>query len=375
MVGAGIIGLSVAYHLASLGTGRVVVLERESIASGSTAKATGGLRHQFSQRIHVQLSKRSIDFYSTIEDRLGYPVPFSRVGYAFLVDDEAAMASLKESVSMQNSLGVPTEFVTPADLHRRYPMINVEGLVAATYCPLDGVGSPVDAAMAFAHAARRLGVDIREDCTVTGVHVENSRITGVSTPMGLIGCDQLVLATGAWTSRFDQTLAWQFPIEPHPRQVFVLSSVDGTRDLPFLVDVRSGVYVHVEANDILLGGGDRDRGASYAAVVDWSRLANVAEAMTHRIPALTYARAITAWCGLREMTPDDMPLLGPVPSVDGVWCAAGFSGHGFMHAPAAGEVMAGWITGSPTLDFDVSGLRLDRFTSGAGSVVTETTVF
>ena len=375
MIGAGIIGLSIAYHLASLGTGRIVVLERESIASGTTAKATGGLRHQFSQKVHVQLSKRSIDFYSTIEDRLGYPVPFNRVGYVFLVDDEAVMESLQQSVVMQNSLGVPTELVTPARLHSRYPTINVEGLVAATYCPLDGVGSPVDAAMAFANAARRLGVDIREGCAVTDVHVENSRISGVSTPMGRIDCDQLVVATGAWTSRFNQALAWEFPIEPHPRQVFVLTSVDGTRDLPFLVDVRSGTYVHAEANDVLLGGGDRDRGASYDAIVDWDRLASIAEAMTHRIPALKQARAVNAWCGLREMTPDDMPLLGPVPSVDGVWCAAGFSGHGFMHAPAAGEIVAGLITGSATVDFDVSGLRLDRFSSAHGSVGTETTVF
>jgi sarcosine oxidase subunit beta len=196
---------------------------------------------------------------------------------------------------------------------------------------------------------------------VIAIEVQRGRVVAVRTPNERIACELAVVACGAWSPQLISPFGFVLSIEPHPRQVFVLSPIPQLNTLPFIVDMQSGVYIHSEPNVILLGGGDRDRPPSYDLQVDWDRLPAVAAAIIRRVPSVSSSRSVSAWCGLREMTPDDMPLIGPIPGIDGLWCAAGFSGHGFMHAPAAGRLLSQWITTGRVEGYDIAAFRPDRF--------------
>jgi sarcosine oxidase subunit beta len=348
--------------LATVGFKRSILLERDAIASGSTSKATGGFRHQFSNEANIRLSKESFEFYSELE-RKGSGFSMRRVGYMFLLPDDDAMLMFERSALLQRSLGVETEMLTPEEVRRRYPQLDVTGLVGASFCAMDGVGSPVDAANAIAMQARDLGVTIRQGCPAVAIEVQRGRVVGVRTANERIACELAVIACGAWTPELMSPLGIKLSIEPHPRQVFVLSPVTQLNNLPFIVDMQSGVYIHSEPNVILLGGGDRDRPPSYGVEVDWERLPSVAAAMIRRLPSLSSSQSISAWCGLREMTPDEFPLIGPISGIEGLWCAAGFSGHGFMHAPAAGRILSRLITTGHVEGYNVAAFRPDRFES------------
>jgi sarcosine oxidase, subunit beta len=363
IVGAGVVGLSIAFHLAKRGVRDVVVIERDEIASGATAKATGGIRHQFSNAASIRLSIESVEFFEQFEERVGAPFLFRRHGYLFLLATDEQVAAFKRSIAFQNSLSVPTEFLAPQEIARRYPVIEVGDLLGGSFGPHDGSGSPTDAAYGFAQRVRAGGVRILEGEEVRAIEVERGRVMSVETDRRRVATRGVVNAAGPWAAQVAALAGVALPITPHPRQVFSLTRVDGLGDdFPLTVDLGTGVYVHQEPAGILLGGGDRDRGSSYEAALDWGRFDSVVEAVIRRVPLLESAGSISGWCGLRDMTPDDHPILGPTPGVDGLWQAAGFSGHGFMHAPAAGRILAEWIVdGRPSTDVDA--FRFERFES------------
>ncbi len=205
-----------------------------------------------------------------------------------------------------------------------------------------------------------------EGVEVTDIDVEGGRVTGLRTTAGPIATEAVVVAAGPWTGEIGKLAGLEIPVFPHPRQAFSVTSVEALGDLfPFTIDLASGVYIHQDSSSIVLGGGDRARPYSFEATLDWSRFEYVIESATRRVPALEEARSLSGWCGLREMTPDDHAILGPVGGVRGIWCAGGFSGHGFMHAPAAGRIMAEWmLRDGPPSDIDVSAFAIDRFASG-----------
>lgn len=364
IIGAGVVGLSIAFHLAERGAENIVVLDRGAIASGATAKGIGGIRQQFATEANIRLSLESTHFYEEFEARVGSPFLFRQNGYLFLISDECQFAAIVQSAALQASLGVATELFTPEEVKARYPMIDVSSVVGASFCATDGSGSPREAAYAFARRARDLGVTIVEDATVIGVNTVRSRITAVRTDKQWIATGTVINAAGPWAPWVGQIVGVALPMKAYPRQVFAVTPVaELSEDFPFTVDMETGIYIHRGAASILLGGGDRDRESSYIAALDWSRFASVIGAAARRVPALKEAGSISGWCGLRDMTPDEMPILGPITSVEGFWCAAGFSGHGFMHAPAVGRIMAEWLlTGKPT-DVDVMAVTLDRFAS------------
>ncbi|HET9016849.1 MAG TPA: FAD-dependent oxidoreductase [Thermomicrobiaceae bacterium] len=360
IVGAGVVGLSIAFHLAERGATGVVVLERDTVAAGSTSKATGGIRHQFGDETAVRLSLESIPFFADFERRTGAPFLFRRHGYLFLVP-EARLDALRHDVALQRRLGVPTELLAPEEVRARWPAIDVDGIAGAGFCALDGSGSPTDAAHGFLRAARDRGVQVLEGVAVTGIAVTDGRVVEVETDRGRIAAGTVVNAAGPWAPLVAGMVEVELPIVVQPRQVFVVSDVAGLPEgFPFTIDMGTGVYVHREAGSVLLGGGDRDRAPGYDATLDWSRFEGVAAAAVRRVPLLAEARSLSGWCGLRAMTPDEQPILGPVGPA-GSWCAAGFSGHGFMHAPAVGRLMAEWLLDGAPRGIDPASLTLDRF--------------
>lgn len=362
IIGGGIIGLSIAFHLAELGTSKVIVVERNTIASGATSHATGGIRQQFTSEPQVRLSVESVQFYERFAERVGQPLEFRQVGYLFLLSTSEQYEAFARGVALQRSLGVPSKLISPNEIGHRYPAIVNTGLVGAAFCPTDGVAAPADAAYGLASRCRELGVQIREGVTVTGIGQASGHVTGVETGAGPISSPVVINAAGPWAASVAAMVSIPIPVTAHPRQVFMLSRLpDIPDDFPFTVDLKSGTYMHQEPGATLLGGGDRNTPSGGEPVVDWERFESTAIGASRWLPAVAEAEIRSGWCGLREMTPDDHPILGPATHPDGMWLAVGFSGHGFMHAPAAGRILAEWIVMGTATNVDPDVFALDRF--------------
>ena len=374
IVGAGIIGVSIAYHLARLGHADVLVLDRGLVGEGSTAKATGGIRQQFTSEINATLVHRSVAEFTRLPEETGEPFEFRQHGYLFLLSTGEQMRAFTAAVAMQNRLGIPSQLLTPGEVLDLYPQLSADGLLGGTYCATDGSGSPTDAASAYARAARRLGVTIRTRCTVQGFLTgAEGQVRGVRTDAGDFEAELTVLAVGPESRPLGRLAGTELEVSPHRRQVFVVGAPPWLhRDLPFTVDLATGAYLHPESGRGLIGGIDRDTEEGTDTTLDWQMLPPLLTALTIRWPALASAQVASGWAGLREMTPDDHALVGPVDSVPGLWAATGFSGHGFMQAPAVGEAVAQrLLTGRS--DVDLHPLRPGRF--AAGNAIAEAGVF
>jgi sarcosine oxidase subunit beta len=365
VVGAGIIGVSIAYHLARLGHSDVLVLDRGPVGEGATARATGGIRQQFTSEINATLVQRSVEQFVRLQDETGEPFEFRQHGYLFLLSTQDQLTTFAAAVAMQNRLGIPSRLLDPDEILNIYPEICVRGLLGAAYCATDGSGSPTDAANAYARAAHRLGATVRTRCSVRAfLTSEDGRVLGVRTDAGDFEAAVTVLAAGPQSKALGQQIGVALPVSPHHRQVFVIDAPAWLhRDLPFTVDLASGAYLHPELGRGLIGGTDRDNEEGTDTKVRWHMLPVLLSALVSRWPALESARVRSGWAGLREMTPDDHALVGPIASAPGLWAATGFSGHGFMQAPAVGRAVAQvLLTGQS--DVDLSPLRADRFATG-----------
>jgi glycine/D-amino acid oxidase-like deaminating enzyme len=367
VIGAGIIGVSIAYHLARLRHSDVLVLDRGLVGEGATAQATGGIRQQFTSEINATLVQRSVGQFIRLQDETGEPFEFRQHGYMFLLSTQEQMTTFAEAVAMQNRLGIPSRLLDPAAILDICPQISASGLLGAAYCATDGSGSPTDAASAYAKAAQRLGVTFRTRCTVRDfLTSQDGRVLGVRTDAGDFEAAVTVLAAGPQSKALGQQIGLTLAVSPHHRQVFVIDAPPWLhRDLPFTVDLGSGAYLHPESGRGLIGGTDRDSEESTDTKVHWHSLPVLLDALVSRWPALESARVMSGWAGLREMTPDDHALVGPIASVPGLWAATGFSGHGFMQAPAVGEAVAQQLLTGHS-DVDLSPLRADRFAAGQG---------
>jgi sarcosine oxidase subunit beta len=361
VVGGGIIGLSVAHALAERGAGRVVILERGACGRGSTAKATGGLRSQFGSEVNVRLSLRSLDAFQRWPERFGGAVRYRPVGYVFLATTPAQMDDLREGAALQRRLGARVEVWGPDDAARRLPGVVLDGVVGATFGPDDGLADPVAAADSLLAACRRAGVEVREHAPVEAIQLAGGRVAGVTARGVRLATEVAVVAAGAWSAPVARLAGVELPIEPRHRQAYRSARAPAVgRPSPLTVDLGTGVYFHTDGDELVFGGGDRDRGPGFDDRAWPSDAPRVLGLLARRLPLMRDAPLTGMWAGLREMTPDRHGVLGWVEAVPGLFAAAGFSGHGFMHAPAVGEVAAALITGAEP-PFDVSGLSPARF--------------
>jgi glycine/D-amino acid oxidase-like deaminating enzyme len=363
VVGGGIIGLSVAHALAERGAGRVAVLERGACGQGSTSRATGGIRCQFGTEVNVRLSLRSLEAFRRWADRFGGDAGYRPVGYAFLAATAAQLDALRAAAALQRRLGARVEVWRPADLRRHLPGLALDGIVGGTFGPDDGLGDPGTAVNSLLAACRRRGVDVREGTAVEAIAVTAGRVVGVSAGTGRLPADVVVVAAGAWSAPVARLAGVELPIVPRHRQAYRAGSAPGIRrPSPLTVDMGTGVYFHTDGDGLVFGGGDRDSPPGFDERVWPEDAPRTIELLTRRLPQLRDAPLTGCWAGLREMTPDDVGVLGPLEGVGGLFVAAGFSGHGFMHAPAAGEIAADLLTGAAP-PFDVSALSPARFSS------------
>jgi sarcosine oxidase subunit beta len=376
IIGGGVVGLSIAYHLAVRGYRDVALVERRTLGSGATSKGTGGIRQQFSSRVNIVLSRRSVDYFAGFHDRVGGSARFRQHGYLFLLDRADQLELFRRNVAKQLEAGVPVRLLEPEEIPEVMPHVNVDGMLGASYCRTDGSASPEDVVKAFARGARIHGARLMEDTTVTAIERDaHGAVAAVDTTRGRLAAEAVVNAAGPWAAEVGRLVSIELPIAPYRRQAFQISSLGWLdADLPLTVDLASGAYVHPRPDGGVIGGNDRNVRAGFDEEVDWSLVPALREALARRIPRMAEAEIIRGWAGLRDMTPDEHAIVGPVAAVPGFWTAAGFSGHGFMHSPVVGELLSEWLVdGAPTLD--LSALRPERFDEGAGASETETTVF
>lgn len=363
IIGGGIVGASVAYHLALMKAGKVVLLERESmLATGSTGRCAGGFRYQFSTEINIRLSLESVRMILSFPEELNWPIDIHQDGYLFLLTTPDEVAAFKSNIALQNRLGVPSQYLNVPDIRKLAPHIDLDGVLGGSYCPWDGIGDPNGMTQGYAAGARRLGVDIRTEVAATGMRTVGVRIEGIETDRGFLPCGSVVNAAGPHAREIAAWAGVDLPVCPLRRHVYTTAPFHGVPpNFLMVIDFATTFYCHRESGGILMGMGDPDEPTSFNLGVDPHFLDKLLEVALARFPALSDTHVNRAWAGLYEMTPDAHPVLGRTAAIENLYLANGFSGHGYQHAPIAGKLIAEEILLGKARTVDISALRLERF--------------
>jgi sarcosine oxidase subunit beta len=364
VLGGGITGTSVAFHLAEAGVD-VCLLERSELASGSTSRAAGGVRGQFSDPLNIQLGLRSLEAFTRFPERPGADIDFAQVGYLFLLDRPEDVDIFERNVALQNELGLPSRVVTVEEAHELSPLAGLEGVLAATFCELDGTASPEAAVQGYAAGARAQGATVVTDCAVTGIELADGEIRFVQTNQDEIETDTVVCAAGVWSPEIARMVGFELPVEPVFREVGYTGPGEMPSRFPLTVDFSSGLYFHREGPGLLFGMADPEQRAGFDAPPprrEW--LEKVVEVAERRLPGLLEMGIAGGWKGYYDMSPDYNALVGEAPSISRFLYATGFSGHGFLQGPAIGEVVRDLYLGREPF-VDVSPLAVERFEHAA----------
>ena len=377
IIGGGIIGASIAYHLAARGVKNIVVFEREeALGTGSTAKCAGGVRLQFSTTVNVEMSRLSIAAFERFEDEMGETIDFERNGYLFVLTKERDFEIFRANAEKQQELGVPVEVLTPEEACAIVPGLAIDDLVGATFCGADGIANPHAIVQGYAKNARKLGVEIVRSSEVTGMEIEGRRVRVVTTDDDRWELDWVVNAAGPWARSVGAMAGLEIPVDPVKRQYFITKPMDWIPDrFPLLIDWGSGVYMHKQSGGMLIGESDPNQPPSFNQQADWEFLAKVTEHAIARVPRVEEAEIQSTVAGLYEVSPDHNAILGRVPELENFVCANGFSGHGMQHAPAVGLVTSELIVDGAASSIDIAPYAIERFQSDGDPRIPELNVF
>jgi sarcosine oxidase subunit beta len=351
IVGGGALGASTAYHLAQLGITDVVLVERDTLASGSTSKAAGGIRTQFADELNIRIALRSLAEFEAFEERVGVGIDFRQHGYLFLLDSFEDVRLFQTALALQGSLGVISTELTMDEVLTLVPPLETEGLLGATYCPRDGIATPETVAQGYAQAAAARGVRIRQRCAVERIGVLGKKIHSIETTEGRIRTDTVVCTAGVWSRDVAALAGIELPVNGEARWMHYSPEAPGLPDtLPLTIDFTTGFYFHREGAGLAFGGRE-------------PTIEGVATHATRRLPLLAELPIQASWWGYYEMSPDANAIVGEANEPSRFLYATGFSGHGFQQSPAVGEHIAELVAGrEPTLD--LSPFSLDRFAQG-----------
>jgi len=400
IIGSGIVGSSVAYHLADQGCTNVLVIEREAHqGKGSTGKSMGGVRAQFSTSVNIQMSQYSIDFFSRFDEVVGHPADYRAHGYLFCATNERHLEYLTANRERQLALGVKNvELVSREDIRKFVPQLRLDDIIGGTFCPTDGFVDPHSVMMGFMLNARRRGVRLWLNTGVTGIEVDPSpssdrlepalvppagsayavsasrleagvarQITGVSTTRGLVSTPIVVNASGPWAAEVAHMAGVDLPVEPLRRQLVPTEPFEKLpKRFPMIIDMSTGFHFRREGKGILLAWNDPEETPGFKTDFDPTFVEKILTRAASRVPCLAEAEVNTsrAWAGLYEMTPDHHAIIGPAPNVQGLYFVNGFSGHGVMHSPASGRITADLILHGHSDLIDARQLSVDRFARG-----------
>jgi sarcosine oxidase subunit beta len=366
IVGAGIVGASVAYHLAVRGCTDVIVLEKaEREVTGSTARSAAGVRHQFATEVNIRLSRYSIERLKRFSEEVGGDSGLKQIGYLLLVSDSVLWEQYQHSVALQNSLGVASRAVSPEEARRMLPNAAIDDLLGATWCAEDGHCDPHGVAMGYLAAARQRGIELRRTTPACGIRKEGDRVVAVETSSGPIACDTVINAAGPWAGTVGAMAGLQVPVQPYRRCIYMTEAMPELAPFPFVIDTTSGFYMRKEGDKLLLGVTNEDEPPGENLAVDWNWLETVLERGARRFPFLANVGIVrrNCWAGFYETTPDHMPILGRHPELPNYVDASGFSGHGVMHSPATGMLIAEEVLDGRAHTIDIDELRIGRFES------------
>ncbi|WP_339105863.1 FAD-dependent oxidoreductase [Haloterrigena salinisoli] len=369
IVGGGIIGLSSAYYLAKQGID-VTVVEKGNIGSGNTERSAGGIRKQFSTPVNVELSKISADVWNQFEEEFGVDIQYRKIGYLFLAREEETAIGFKEDVAMQNELGVESKIVEPEEMTDYCAGLKPSLFKLGTYCPTDGFADPHLALQGYAQAAQEVGVEIQTKTAVTDVLREDGAVVGVETEDATLNADFVVNTAGAWAGRIAEFADVSLPVAPRRRQCSIINPETPVPESdPYAIDLDTGAYFRPEREGAAVAGGhfeshDPDVDPNtYSKQVDLEWMATVIE---HVSEYSTYfgldSEIKRGWAGLYAVTPDHHPIIEE--TIPGFINAVGFSGHGFQHAPATGQIVTDLVVTGETDLVDISPLHSDRFKKG-----------
>jgi len=369
IIGGGIVGSSIAYHLAAAGCRDVLVMERESAqGKGSTGKSMGGVRAQFSTPVNIQMSLYSIPFYASFDERLGYPADYRPQGYLFCATSEQHMAHLRANYQKQVAKGLKdVRLVVADDIRRMFPQLRSDDIVGGSFCSTDGFVDPYSAMIGLMTWAADHGAKLSKNTVVTGIQRDAGGITAVETSKGTIATRKAVNCAGAWAAEIARMVDVDLPVEPLRRMLVPTEPFDQfPHTAPMIIDMSNGFHFRPEALGFLLAWNDPEETPGYKTDFDPAFIEKILTRAADRVPIFENlaVNPKRAWAGLYEMTPDHHPILGPAPGVPGFFLANGFSGHGVMHAPATGKILADLILTGTTDLVDASLLDLSRFAEG-----------
>jgi sarcosine oxidase subunit beta len=364
IVGGGIVGCATAFELARRKAGNVVLVEKELLlGTGATAKCAGGIRAQFSSEVNSRVSQLSQKIFLNFEAEIGVPAAYEKVGYLFCLTRDEDVDSFRTQLAMWQKIGLPAVWLSPEEITERIPMLEANDLLGGTFCSDDGLADSGEVMTAYEKQARAAGVDIRTGCSVTEIRRHGNRVEAVVAGDDVIETNLVINCAGPHAAAVGALVNLEIPVAPIKRQICKTAPLDWIpADLPMIVDIASGLYMHRESAGMLMGWADPSVAPGFDISTDPAYTDEIIMRALARMPRLETAEIANAWGGLYEVTPDHHAIIGPVATVAGFWICAGFSGHGFMHAPAAGRLMAEWITdGRPSID--LSRLAFERFAS------------
>jgi sarcosine oxidase subunit beta len=365
IIGGGVMGASTAYHLAARGQKNILLLEKEEFfGQGATGRCAGGVRYQFSTEINIHLSLASLPMFERFKEEIGQEIGYRKCGYIFALTKPDDVEYFQRNVKLQHKLGVQTEWLSGGEVRHRLPLMRFDDALAGTFNPKDGLVDPNSVVMGYIGAAQRMGVKALTSVEVTGLMVESGRLIGVQTSLGWVASPLVVNAAGPWAGLIARMVGVTVPLEPLRRQMLTTTPLpELPADFPFVIDFAQSLYFHREGQGLLTGMSNANEKPGFDQNVDDAfELVNM-EAAIARMPLLEKAGLASHWAGLYEVTPDAHPIYGPTP-VEGFYIVTGFSGHGFMHGPVSGKLMAEIILDGKSRTVDVSMLDLERFEEG-----------
>ena len=370
IIGGGIVGSSIAYHLTAAGCKNVLVIERETAqGKGSTGKSMGGVRAQFATPVNIQMSLYSIPFYSRFEDVMGHPSGYKSQGYLFVATRQAHLDYLRANFERQKSLGLKTaELVDAQYIRRMLPQLRSDDILGGSFCSTDGFVDPYSAMTGFMNKAIEQGATLWKNTEVVGITTDAHGISGVKTTKGDVATRKVVNAAGPWAAQMAKMAGVDLPVEPLRRMLVPSEPFnDFPHTSPMVIDMTNGFHFRPEGRGFLLAWNDPEETTGFKTDFENSFIEKILTRAADRVPVFENlaVNPKRAWAGLYEMTPDHHAVLGPVAEVPGFFLANGFSGHGVMHAPATGKIVSDLIlTGKTNVVDDASVLGFQRFATG-----------
>jgi len=360
IIGAGVTGAALAYELARRGIRDVLIFERKFPCSGASGRCGGGIRQQFTTPHNIRLAMESVNRYETLSEELGVDIEFIQGGYLILAETEEEREAQRKAVALQNELGLPSRLLTPREAKEVLPLLDETTIVSATYCPTDAHANPFRVVEGYLTRARDRGVVLEKFTEVVDLEVKEGRIVRVRTSRGDVAPGTVVNAAGAWSREIARMAGVELPNQPIRHEIAITEPVEFFMDV-MVISIHNGIYFSQTKEGQIIGGiGDPEEKPGYNISSSLRFLRRYARELLRYVPALGQLSVLRQWAGLYDVTPDAQPVLGPTPGLENFIQANGYSGHGFMIAPAVARHLADYIEKGIVSEI-LEKLSLERF--------------